>query len=95
MSKIGHNEPPQDAATMIASFIARFQRIDAKISELNDDKKELRAEVKASGLDTKQIATVLGELKFIEEKGRAAFNEKQETLDLYRRAGGVILGGDE
>jgi len=102
MSRAGHNKPPKDepkdpaqAREQIASFVKRKQNIAERKQKVADEDKDLTAEIKSSGLDPQMIRTVLAELEFIEFKGRDAFQAKQATLDLYRDASGVTLGGDE
>ena len=71
----------------IRSFIERIEHIENEVKELNEGKKEVFAEAKADGLDTK----VLKEIIMLRKEEQAERDERDALLDLYMRA---IEGAD-
>lgn len=47
------------AATMLRSFVERVERIDEEIKGLNDDKRDIYAEVRSNGFDVKGVKAVI------------------------------------
>lgn len=66
----------------IRSFIERIEQIEGEIKELNEGKKEVFAEAKADGFDTK----VLKEIIKMRKEEQAERDERDALLDLYMRA---------
>lgn len=71
----------------IRSFIERIEHIENEVKDLNEGKKEVFAEAKADGLDTK----VLKEIIKLRKEEQAERDERDALLDLYMRA---IQGAD-
>lgn len=70
------------AADRLKSFIERIERLEEEKKALGDDIKEVYAEAKGSGFDTKIMRQVI-KLRKMEEPDR---KEQDELLDLYRAA---------
>ena len=66
----------------ILAFIERVEQIESEIKELNEAKKEIFAEAKADGFDTK----VLKEIIKMRKEEQAERDERDALLDLYMRA---------
>lgn len=69
----------------ILSFIQRVERLQEEQSELAQDIKEIFAEAKATGFDTKIIRRIIRERKIELQKRR----EEQMLLDTYKAAIGM------
>lgn len=76
------------AAERLLSFIERIERLEEEKANLQNDIKEVFAEAKASGFDTKIMRQVL-KLRKLEAAER---EEQEELLDLYKRALGMQDG---
>lgn len=86
---IGHN---QIAGDRLRSFIERVERLEGEQKALADDKREVFAEAKSAGFDTKIMRQILRERK-LDPAERA---EQQDLLEIYRDAIGfntTPLGG--
>jgi uncharacterized protein (UPF0335 family) len=70
------------AAAKLKSFVERIERLETEKSELAADIREVYAEAKGNGFDTKIMRQVI-RLRKMEEPDR---REQDELLDLYRRA---------
>jgi uncharacterized protein (UPF0335 family) len=70
------------AAAQLRSFVERIEKLEAEKSELGADIREVYAEAKGNGFDTKIMRQVI-RLRKMEEPDR---REQDELLDLYRRA---------
>ena len=70
------------AAAKRKSFVERIERLETEKSELAADIREVYAEAKGNGFDTKIMRQVI-KLRKMEEPDR---REQDELLDLYRRA---------
>ena len=70
------------AAAKLKSFVERIERIETEKSELAADVREVYAEAKGNGFDTKIMRQVI-KLRKMEPADR---NEQDALLDLYRKA---------
>jgi uncharacterized protein (UPF0335 family) len=70
------------AAAKLRSFVERIEKLEAEKTELGADIREVYAEAKGNGFDTKIMRQVI-RLRKMEEPDR---REQDELLDLYRRA---------
>ena len=70
----------------LAQFMARIERLEEDKKSLLEDIKEVYAEAKSQGFDTK----VLKEIVKIRKIDRAKLDEHEELLDLYKHALGMI-----
>jgi uncharacterized protein (UPF0335 family) len=87
-AKIGEEEPsgPQTiAAGQLRALIERIERVTEDIEALSDDRKEIYAEAKAMGFDTKAVRTLV-RLRRMDEAER---REAEAILDLYKAALGM------
>jgi len=66
----------------LKSFVQRVERIQEEIDALNADKKEIYAEAKGTGFDTKVMKLLIAERR----KDQTDLAETNEILDLYRAA---------
>jgi uncharacterized protein (UPF0335 family) len=74
------------AVERLRSLVERIERLEEEKKALADDIKEIYAEAKSAGFDTKVLRQVIRQRKI-----DARELEEQETiLDLYRRALGMV-----
>ncbi len=74
------------AGQRLKSFIERVERLEEEKKILAEDIKEIYAEAKGVGFDTKTIRKLISLRKMEPEKR----NEEEELLDLYKSAIGMI-----
>lgn len=79
------------AADRLRSFVERIERLEAEKKELADDIKEVYAEAKGIGYDTKILRKIIS-LRKMEEHDR---REQDELLDLYMRTLGMLPSSDD
>ncbi|WP_374312474.1 DUF2312 domain-containing protein [Dongia sp.] len=84
MSQIGHNSGGI-AADHLKSFIERIERLEEEKAAIANDIKEVYAEAKGTGFDTKIMRRIVKARK-MEPNTRA---EMAELLDIYARALGM------
>lgn len=90
MTNIGHNSgETQDTGGVsgqrLKAFIERVERLEEEKSALQEDIKDVMAEAKGVGFDTKIIRKVIRLRKMDKEKR----NEEQELTELYLAAIGM------
>jgi uncharacterized protein (UPF0335 family) len=73
------------AGKRLKAFIERVERLELEKSELADDIKDVYAEAKGTGFDTKTIRKLIRLRKMDVEKRR----EEDELLELYKAAIGL------
>ena len=73
------------AAEKLKAFIERVERLETEKSELSGDIREIYAEAKGNGFDTK-IMRIIVRLRRLDTADR---REQDEITELYRRALGV------
>ncbi len=73
------------AADRLKSFIERIERLEEEKAALANDIKEVYAEAKGTGFDTKVMRQVI-KLRKMENADR---EEQEHLLDLYKRAIGL------
>jgi len=73
------------AAERLRHIVARIERLEEEKKALGDDIKEVYAEAKGSGFDTKIIRQVI-RLRKVEQADR---QEQEALLDLYMQALGM------
>ena len=93
---IGHNKPPKKKVPskkgisktekQIRSAVKRIENLDEERRAISDDIREVYAEVKANGLDTKALRTMIQRRK----RDRIELEEMEATLALYEDA----MGGE-
>ncbi|QPC87395.1 DUF2312 domain-containing protein [Mesorhizobium sp. NBSH29] len=77
--------PQAVAVGQLRAFIERVERVQEDIDALSDDRKEIFAEMKAMGFDTKAVRAVI-KLRKMDEAER---QEAEAILDLYKAALGM------
>jgi uncharacterized protein (UPF0335 family) len=88
MSDIGHNsggDAQMVAAGQLRALIERVERLEEEKSTIAEDIKEVYAEAKGTGFDTKAMRQIIRERK----KDRAELEEFEAIVDLYRSALGM------
>ncbi len=73
------------APAKLKSFVERIERLENEKAELSADIREIYAEAKGNGFDTKIMRQVV-KLRKLEAQ---ELRERDELLDLYRKALGV------
>lgn len=79
------NGPQTIAAGQLRAFIERIERVQEDIDALSDDRKEIYAECKAMGFDTKAVRTLVK----LRKMDQAERQEAEAILDLYKAALGM------
>ena len=73
------------AGQRLKSFVERIERLEEEKAALMEDIKEVYAEAKGTGFDTKTMRKIVSLRKMDHEKRR----ESEELLDLYKSAIGM------
>lgn len=74
------------AGEQLKSIIERIERLEEEKRALGEDIKEIYAEAKGNGFDTKIIRQLIRERRM----DRDDLDEQETLLDLYRRALGML-----
>ena len=74
------------AGDRIRSFIERVEHIEEEIKALNEGKKDVFAEAKGEGFDTKAMRVVLTR----RASDRVKLQEQDAIVDLYQSAAGGL-----
>ena len=88
---VGHNSGKTEDASYrvtsaeLQSFIERYERLEADVKALRDDQKELMAEAKGRGYDTKVMRKVLA----IRKRNADDLAEENAVLEMYLAALGM------
>lgn len=80
MTFVGHNQ--------LKAFIERIERLDEEIKSINDDKRDIYGEAKATGFDPKIMKKVIQ----IRRQDKDQRLEQEAVLELYLAALGMIEG---
>jgi len=75
------------AADHLKSFIERIERLEEEKAAIAGDIKEVYAEAKGTGFDTKIMRQII-RLRKMEPNDR---QEQEELLDIYMRAVGMMV----
>jgi uncharacterized protein (UPF0335 family) len=78
------------AAGQLKSFIERIERLDEEKKGIADDIRDVFAEAKGQGFDTKVMRKVIA----LRKKDAAERQEEEALLDLYMHALGMAVGLD-
>ncbi len=73
-------------ADQLRSFIERIERLEEEKKALGEDIKEVYAEAKGEGFDTKVMRQVIR----IRRMDEADLHEQEELIDVYKRALGML-----
>lgn len=79
MSGVGHN---QISGNRLRAYVARIERIEGEIDELNNDKRDVYAELKSEGFDPKILRIVMRR----RQVDRAELDEAEALVALYEDA---------
>jgi uncharacterized protein (UPF0335 family) len=74
------------AAGQLRAFIERIERLEEEKKTIADDIKEVFAEAKGTGFDTKAMRTIIR----LRKKDQAERQEEETILDLYKAALGMV-----
>ena len=85
------DRPGGVAADQLRSVIERIERLEEEKKALGDDIKDVYAEAKANGFDTKVIRQVIR----LRKKDSDERQEEEALLDLYMHALGMRLAPPE
>ncbi|MDJ1007297.1 MAG: DUF2312 domain-containing protein [Paracoccaceae bacterium] len=72
-------------ADELRQFIERFERLEAEKKDIADQQKEVMAEAKGRGYDTKVMRKVIA----LRKRDSADIAEEEAVLDLYKQALGM------
>ncbi len=78
-------------ADQLRSFIERIERLEEQKKALGEDIKEVYAEAKGEGFDTKVMRQVIR----IRRMDEADLHEQEELIDVYKRALGMLPDGED
>ena len=81
----GDNSGPI-AADRLRSIVERWERLDSEVKDLRSDQKDIMAEAKSAGFDTKVIRQLIA----IRRKDAAEVEEQEMLLEVYKRALGML-----
>ena len=85
MSETADMTGGQVAAEELRQFIERYERLEAEKQELADQQKEVMAEAKGRGYDTK----VMRKLIQMRKRDSQDLAEEEAVLELYKQALGM------
>ena len=74
------------AGAELEQFIERIERLEEERKALGDDIKDVYAEAKGNGFDTKIIRKIVS----IRKRDRAELDEEETVLEVYMRALGML-----
>ncbi|MGC2523430.1 MAG: DUF2312 domain-containing protein, partial [Stellaceae bacterium] len=74
------------AGERLKSFIERIERLEEEKRTLAEDIKEVYAEAKGTGFDTK----IMRQLIRIRKRDQDELDEEESLLDVYKRALGML-----
>jgi len=74
------------AADQLRAFVERIERVEEEIKGLNGDKRDIYAEAKGCGFDTKAIKKIVA----IRRQDVAERQEEDAILETYMQALGMI-----
>ena len=73
------------AASELRAFVERFERLEAEKKDIADQQKEVMAEAKSRGYDTK----VLRKIVTLRKKDPQEVSEEEAVLEIYKEALGM------
>ena len=84
-------DPTRIARDQLKSIVERIERLEEEKAALAEDIKEVYAEAKANGYDTKTLRTVVR----LRKQDSAERQEQEALLDLYLAALGMVPASGE
>ena len=89
MAGMGHNSGETDpyavTADELRQFIERFEQLESEKKDITEQQKELMAEAKGRGYDTKVMRKVIG----LRKRKPDEIAEEEAVLELYKTALGM------
>jgi uncharacterized protein (UPF0335 family) len=86
-----YDEPKTDSyrvtADEIRQFVERFERLEAEKADIADQQKEVMAEAKARGYDTKALRKIIA----LRKREPDDIAEEQAILEMYAEALGMAI----
>ena len=73
------------AASELRAFVERFERLEAEKKDIADQQKEVMAEAKSRGYDTKVLRKVIA----LRKKDPQEISEEEAVLEIYKDALGM------
>ncbi|MCO4824635.1 DUF2312 domain-containing protein [Amylibacter sp.] len=73
------------AASELRAFVERIERLDAEKKDLAEQQKEVMAEAKGRGYDTKVLRKVVA----LRKKDPAEVSEEEAVMEIYKEALGM------
>ncbi len=86
MAGIGHNSVTGSARNQLRSIVERIERLEEEKKAIADDIRDVYAEAKAQGFDTKVLRQVMA----LRKKDQAERQEQEAIRDLYLQALGML-----
>ena len=84
------SDPTQDAygvtADELRQFIERYEHLEAEKKDITDQQKEVMAEAKGRGYDTKVLRKIIA----MRKRKPDEIAEEEAVLDLYKAALGMV-----
>ena len=74
------------AAGQLRAIIERIERLEEEKKTISEDIKEVYAEAKGTGFDTKAVRTIIR----LRKKDQAERQEEEALIDLYKAALGMV-----
>ncbi|MFU8882553.1 MAG: DUF2312 domain-containing protein [Rhodobacterales bacterium] len=74
------------AAEELRAFIERFERLEAEKKDIADQQKEVMAEAKGRGYDTKVLRKVIS----LRKRDKDDIAEEEAVLEMYKAALGMV-----
>jgi len=74
------------AAGQLRAFIERIERLEEEKKTISEDIKEVYAEAKGTGFDTKAVRVIVR----LRKKDQTERQEEEAILDLYKAALGMV-----
>jgi uncharacterized protein (UPF0335 family) len=85
LTKDEKSENYRVTAGELRQFIKRFERLDAEKKDLAEQQKEVMAEAKSRGYDTKVIRKVIA----LRRRDKDDISEEEAVLEMYKEALGM------
>ena len=73
------------ATSELRAFIERFERLEAEKKDIADQQKEVMAEAKSRGYDTKVLRKIIG----LRKRDPEDISEEEAVLEMYKEALGM------
>ena len=73
-------------ADELRSFVERYEHLEAEKKDITDQQKEVMAEAKGRGYDTKALRAIIR----LRKKDPNEIQEEEAVLDLYKNALGMV-----